>query len=480
MKKTLNFDYPEIISFKNPSQPLAQVNQPYAHASQTNIAPKTIQSETSKNEPEPAKTTNLEPVEPEKKQLSQKPIINRAIKPVDSNNSINSDLKNETSKTDPKKLSLDFSSSEEIEEEIIKPTSQLNKPIPQASMSNQSTVMVSNNQSVSHIKFVPPAVDNNEKKIDKNINNSIFETVYKPTRFRPIQMKDGASKVLDPNTGMFKIYTTSTQPPPKPQIVTTDKTKQLNDTINVRKDDTELKFQPRINTNETNSKKLGLKRTLSIPNIANMDEENEIKPEKLNDNKTNNENAPPRPKIKPVDPQNSDEKLQETDSIKQNTNRLSTRKPDKPSINRETKPMTDMKNLTLSRIPELQPTYADVTPGLTGIKNLGNTCFMNSIIQCLNSTKTLVDYFLSGQFRKDLNRTNELGFKGEIADEFSVIVSASWSGHCKTIVPRRFKNILGQFNQQFVSNEQQDAQELLLFLLDGLHEDLNKVTTQLM
>ncbi len=34
---------------------------------------------------------------------------------------------------------------------------------------------------------------------------------------------------------------------------------------------------------------------------------------------------------------------------------------------------------------------------------------------------------------------------------------------------------LGQFNQQFVSNEQQDAQELLLFLLDGLHEDLNRI-----
>ncbi len=74
-----------------------------------------------------------------------------------------------------------------------------------------------------------------------------------------------------------------------------------------------------------------------------------------------------------------------------------------------------------------------------------------------------------------MNRTNELGFRGEIADEFAVIVNASWSGHCKTIAPKRFKSILGQFNQQFISNEQQDAQELLLFLLDGLHEDLNRV-----
>ena len=114
-------------------------------------------------------------------------------------------------------------------------------------------------------------------------------------------------------------------------------------------------------------------------------------------------------------------------------------------------------------------------PGLTGIRNLGNTCFMNSIIQCLASTEKLVKYFMSGGHRNDLNRSNELGFRGEIAAEFSVIVRAMWDGHCRIISPRRFKHTLGQFNQQFVSNDQQDAQELLLFLLDGLHEDLNRV-----
>lgn len=86
-----------------------------------------------------------------------------------------------------------------------------------------------------------------------------------------------------------------------------------------------------------------------------------------------------------------------------------------------------------------------------------------------------MNYFMKGEHRNDLNRYNELGFRGEIADEFSVIIRAMWGGMCRIISPRRFKYILGQFNQQFVSNEQQDAQELLLFLLDGLHEDLNRV-----
>lgn len=42
-------------------------------------------------------------------------------------------------------------------------------------------------------------------------------------------------------------------------------------------------------------------------------------------------------------------------------------------------------------------------PGLTGLTNLGNTCYMNSIIQCLSNTVVLRDYFLTEKFRQDIN-----------------------------------------------------------------------------
>lgn len=62
-----------------------------------------------------------------------------------------------------------------------------------------------------------------------------------------------------------------------------------------------------------------------------------------------------------------------------------------------------------------------------------------------------------------------------MAEEFGVIMKALWAGLYKFISPRDFKVTIGKINEQFSSYDQQDSQELLLFLMDGLHEDLNKV-----
>lgn len=73
------------------------------------------------------------------------------------------------------------------------------------------------------------------------------------------------------------------------------------------------------------------------------------------------------------------------------------------------------------------------------------------------------------------HRSNILGHKGEVVEEFAVIIQSLWAGQYKYISPRDFKNTIGKINEQFSGYDQQDSQELLLFLMDGLHEDLNKV-----
>lgn len=42
--------------------------------------------------------------------------------------------------------------------------------------------------------------------------------------------------------------------------------------------------------------------------------------------------------------------------------------------------------------------------GVTGIYNMGNTCYMNSAIQCLSNTKPLTEYFIEGRHKQDMKK----------------------------------------------------------------------------
>ncbi|KAF9499335.1 UCH-domain-containing protein [Pleurotus eryngii] len=116
-------------------------------------------------------------------------------------------------------------------------------------------------------------------------------------------------------------------------------------------------------------------------------------------------------------------------------------------------------------------------PGTLGLGNMGNTCFMNSALQCLAHEPELTEYFLCGVFERELNPDNPLGMHGAIAEAFGALLHRIWDPNPSTTSysPREFKVQLQRFAPQFSGYQQHDSQELVAFLLDGLHEDLNRV-----
>ncbi|KAK2727129.1 ubiquitin carboxyl-terminal hydrolase 8-like isoform X1 [Artemia franciscana] len=131
-----------------------------------------------------------------------------------------------------------------------------------------------------------------------------------------------------------------------------------------------------------------------------------------------------------------------------------------PVIDRKTKPIT------------LQSSKYQGN-GLVGMRNLGNTCYMNSALQCLLHLEDLRDYFLENYFRSDVNSNTMT--QGNFAEGFADLFQSVWSGNLNSIVPTNFKKLVNAYRPDFRGNDQQDSDEFLVFLLDALHEDLNKV-----
>ncbi|VDK74365.1 unnamed protein product [Litomosoides sigmodontis] len=115
-------------------------------------------------------------------------------------------------------------------------------------------------------------------------------------------------------------------------------------------------------------------------------------------------------------------------------------------------------------------------PGYTGLYNLGNTCFMNSVLQTLFNTVPLRHIFTKNEFVKFVNRTNKMGTMGVISSVFSAMMDSVWSGLFGVLRPQQFlETFAAEVNASLADGQQHDAQEFQIYLLDALHEDTNRV-----
>jgi ubiquitin C-terminal hydrolase len=83
----------------------------------------------------------------------------------------------------------------------------------------------------------------------------------------------------------------------------------------------------------------------------------------------------------------------------------------------EVKLKTKNKRLYQNRIVEVEKLDELISgkcnKGLCGSQNLGNTCFMNSAIQCVSHSLDLTYYFLSQEYEKEINPNNKLGLSNK-------------------------------------------------------------------
>lgn len=117
-----------------------------------------------------------------------------------------------------------------------------------------------------------------------------------------------------------------------------------------------------------------------------------------------------------------------------------------------------------------------------GLENMGNSCYINCIIQCIFATTELIKIFLNGTYAKHINKQSKLGSKGVLSHNFAKLLKDMYEENSSKKIGKKhgavktlqFKMACASVNSLFKDASQQDCLEFCQFLLDGLHEDLNQ------
>ena len=114
------------------------------------------------------------------------------------------------------------------------------------------------------------------------------------------------------------------------------------------------------------------------------------------------------------------------------------------------------------------------SPSAKGLVNVGATCYMNATIQCLAHVRPLTKNLLNFQ------NTNKMdGNKYKLTKSYKEVLDNLWlnnniNNFVNHYTPNNFKNIISEMNPLFAGIQANDSKDLVLFMLETMHNELNE------
>ena len=111
------------------------------------------------------------------------------------------------------------------------------------------------------------------------------------------------------------------------------------------------------------------------------------------------------------------------------------------------------------------------TRGLIGLMNIGATCYMNATLQCFSNIPKLREYLTEKKMYYKLKKYKEIH---KLSFALAEVIKNLWVNLDKRFYPpENFKNVISEMNPLFKGVAANDPKDLVLFLLENIHKELN-------